>query len=469
MVLCGIICFMNKLEKNKQYIVIIDGYSSEAFGIARVEGRAVFIPGTIQGEVWEVRILKITNTAIYGKGIKCIKASPHRVQPKCPAYPQCGGCGTMHMDYEEELSFKLQKVNNALQHIGKQKASAQSILRAEYTEHYRNKGIFNFANNGKTSCFGFYKERTHDLIPIESCLIQMPLGERVSHCVCSFMDKYHFLPFNEQSGQGSVRHVFCRSAVYTKDAVACIISTEGFGKQTSVLVSNLREACPELTGIVLCINKERHNTVLSGEFYTLYGNPDLTDCLGRYEFQISPKAFYQINPPQAEKLYVKAVEYASRGKNKSVLELYCGTGAISMFLSERFQEVVATEIIPEAIENAKLNAKRNKIENISFFCGDAAQTAEHFHDLHFSPDCVVVDPPRKGMDEKAVNAVASIAPERIVYVSCNPATLARDIFRFESEGYELKEVTAVDMFPRTAHVETVCCLCRQKKNFFTVP
>ncbi len=449
---------MSMLEKNKQYIVTIEGYSSEAFGIARVEGRAVFIPGTVQGEVWEIRILKLTNTAIYGKGIRCIKTSPHRVKPQCQVYPQCGGCSTMHLDYEEELSFKLQKVNDALQHIGRQKVSANSILGADYTEHYRNKGIFNIAYNGKCCCYGFYKVRTHDLIPIESCLIQMPLGERVSHCVCSFMDKYQLIPFDEQSGQGSVRHVFCRSAVYTEDAVACIISAEGFGKHTTALVSRLRETCPELTGIVLCINKKRQNTVLSGEYYTLYGNPNLTDCLGRYEFQISPQAFYQINPPQAEKLYAKAVEYASQGNTNSVLELYCGTGAISMFLSERFREVVATEIVPEAIEDAKRNAERNIIENISFFCGDAAQTAEHFRDLHFSPDCVVVDPPRKGMDEKAVNAVASIAPERIVYVSCNPATLARDILRFQDEGYELREATAVDMFPKTAHVETVCLL-----------
>ena len=451
---------MSSLEKNKQYIVTIEGYSSEAFGIARLEGKAVFIPGTLYGEIWEIRIVKVTNTAVYGKRVRCIQPSQHRIQPGCPYYPQCGGCGTMHMDYDEELRFKLQKVNDALKHIGKQTFSVSTILGADKTEHYRNKGIFNISHDGNRCCFGFYQARSHDLIPIESCLIQMPLGERVSKCVCGFMDRHQLLPFDEQTGKGTVRHVFCRSAVYTGDAVACIVSADGFGPFTSALVAELTACCPELTGIVLCINKERQNTILSGQFYTLYGDPDLTDCLGRFEFRISPQAFYQINPPQAEKLYARAVEYASRGNTGSVLELYCGTGAISMFLSEHFRQVTATEIVPEAIENAKENAERNGIDNISFLCGDAAQTAEHCLNMHFSPDCVVVDPPRKGMDEKAVNAVVSIAPDRIVYVSCNPATLARDILRFQEAGYVLKEAAAVDMFPKTPHVETVVLMSR---------
>ena len=460
---------MNTIEKNKQYIVTVEGYNSEAYGVARIDGRAVFIPGTIKEEIWEIKIVKVTNTVIYGKAIRCIKSSPHRILPDCPHYPRCGGCNTMHMDYKEELSFKLRKVNDALCHIGRQTVSATEIIGADQTVRYRNKGIFNIAHDGSRCCFGFYQARTHDVIPIDSCLIQMPLGERVSRAVCDFMDRYSLLPFDEQTGQGSVRHIFCREAVYTNDAVVCIISADGFGEHTAALIEELRESCPELTGIVLCINKERQNTVLSGSFYTLFGNPDLTDCLGRYEFSISPQAFYQINPPQAEKLYARAVEFASGGNTDSVLELYCGTGAISMFLSGHFKKVIATEIVPEAIENAKENALRNGIENIEFFCGDAAQTAEHFRKMHFQPDCVVVDPPRKGMDEKAVNEVVSISPERVVYVSCNPATLARDILRFQEAGYELKKAVAVDMFPKTFHVETVCCLYRQKKDFISVP
>lgn len=453
---------MSAVGKNKQYIVTIEGYNSEGAGVARLDGRAVFIPGTLEEEIWEIRILKLTETASYGKPIRCIKESPHRRKPECPYYPRCGGCSTMHMDYEEELAFKLGKVNNALQRIGKQEVTAEDIIGAENQLRYRNKGIFNLAFDGQGCCYGFYKARSHDLIPIEKCLIQLPLGERVSKTVCEFMDRHDLLPYDEHTGKGTVRHVFCRSAVYTKDAVACIISAEGFGRNTSALVNALKENCPELTGIVLCINKERQNTVLSGNFYTLYGEAELTDCLGRYEFRISPQAFYQINPPQAEKLYAKAVEYAAGGNNGTVLELYCGTGAISMFLSERFEKVIATEIVPEAIENAKENAERNGIENITFYCGDAAQTAEHFRDMALKPDCVVVDPPRKGMDEKAVQAVADICPERIVYVSCDPATLARDILRFNAYGYMLKEATAVDMFPKTFHVETVALLSRKR-------
>ena len=375
----------------------------------------------------------------------------------------------MHMDYEEELSFKLDKVNSALTRIGRQTVTAQNIIGSDSTFRYRNKGIFNISCDGSKCCFGFYHARTHDVVPIEQCLIQMPLGEKVSQTVCRFMDSHKLLPYDEASGKGTVRHIFCRSAVYTKDAVACIISANGFGALTSALVEELKAACPELTGIVLCINRERQNSILAGNFYTLYGNPDIVDCLGRFEFNISPQAFYQINPPQAEKLYAKAVEYAAEGECRTVLELYCGTGAISMFLSEHFQQVTATELVPEAIENAKENAARNQIDNISFYCGDAAKTAEHFSQQQLKADCIVVDPPRKGMDRQAIEAVSAISPDRIVYVSCNPATLARDILLFNEFGYELRKATAIDMFPKTSHVETVCCLYHQKKDFISVP
>ncbi len=451
---------MENIVKNKEYIVTIEGYTSEGAGVARLDGRAVFIANTIRGEIWHIKIIKVTSAAIYAKGLECIRASEERVTPQCPTFGKCGGCDTWHMAYEEELRFKLARVNDALHHIGKQDFSADTILGCEQQCRYRNKGIFNITLIDGKACYGFYRQRSHELVPIEKCLIQKPLGERVSKAVCEFLNSNELQPYSEEDGTGTVRHVFCRSAVYTTDAVACIISACAFGPYTMPLVDALRSACPELTGIVLCINNKRYNTILSGEFYTLFGKAEITDYLGRNEFVISPQAFYQINPPQAERLYTKAMEYASAGECSNVLELYCGAGTISMFLAEKFKTVTATEIVPEAIENAKENAARNGFDNITFLCGDAAQTAQHYLQKGERPNCVVTDPPRKGMDEDAIRAVAEIAPERIVYISCNPATLARDILRFNAYGYALKEATAVDMFPRTCHVETVVLLER---------
>ena len=457
---CVIIPNMETMKKNKEYIVTIEGYNSESSGVARIDGRAVFIPNALKGEVWHIKILKVTAAAVYGKGLELLKRSSERREAECPYFSRCGGCATWHMSYEEELRFKMAKVNDALKHIGRQTVTAQEIIGCEDPLHYRNKGIFNVAEINGQVCFGFFRERTHELVPAEHCLIQMPLGEKVSSAICDFMNRNRIRPYHEEDGTGTVRYIFCRSAVYTKDAVACIISARGFGAFTQPLVEELREKCPELTGIVLCINKEKGNSVLNGAFYTLYGSPDLTDYLGRNEFVISPQAFYQVNPRQTEKLYVKAVEYACRGRTDTVLELYCGAGTISMFLAEKFREVTATEIVPEAVENARSNAEKNGFTNIRFLCGDAARTAEYYLNAGMHPDCIVVDPPRKGMDEEAVRNTASIAPDRIVYISCSPATLARDILRFNSFGYQLEEATVVDMFPKTFHVETVVLLSR---------
>ena len=451
------------IKKNNEYIVTIDSYNSESDGVARIDGFAVFVPKTILGEVWHIKILKVSSSAVYAKGLELIRPSHQRIEPECRFFGSCGGCDTWHMSYEEELSFKLSRVNDALSRLGHQTFHVSDILPSDAVTRYRNKGIFNFGSADDMVSFGFFRERSHDLIPIDSCLIQNSLGERVSACVAQFLTSNHIRSYDEETGAGTVRHVFCRTSFYTEDAVACIISARGFGSLTDALVNRLIYEVPELTGIVLCINKGRFNSVLNGDFYTLYGNPDITDTLGRFRFVVSPQGFYQINPPQAEKLYTKAVEYAGRGNTDSCLELYCGSGTITLFLSDVFQSVYATEIVPESIENAKLNAERNNVSNVDFLCQDASDTAEAVLHSGRKIDCVVVDPPRKGMDEAAVNAVGSISPERIVYVSCNPATLARDIQRFERFGYTLIDGTAVDMFPRTCHVESVVLLSKAAK------
>ena len=460
---------MKDLKKNEIYIAVIDGWSSEAFGVCHIEGRAVFVPRALPGESWEIRIVKATNTAVYARGEKLLVPSPARTESACPYFVRCGGCDTWHMRYEEELCFKLDRVNAALRHIGRQELQASEILGSDTVLRYRNKGIFAVADAGGKAACGFFRERSHELIPIEDCLIQSELSVRAAKVVTAFMAGHDIPAYREESGRGVVRHVFCRQAVHGTDAVVCVVAARGFGAATEALVEALRQACPELTGIVLNINKTKGNTVLAGDFYTLWGRDTILDSLNGLRFAIAPQAFFQINPPQAEKLYRLAVQYAACGRDDLVFDLYCGAGTISLSLAREAGQVIGAEIVPQAIENAKENAARNGIENAEFLCADAGEAARELAGQGLRPKVVVVDPPRKGMDEAAVAAVASMAPERVVYVSCNPATLARDILRFNGYGYALKEVTAVDMFPRTCHVETVCCLYRQKEVFISVP
>ena len=451
---------MSDLKKNDIFETTIEGYTSEGSGVCRIDGRAVFVPRTIQGEVWKVRIVKVTNTAVYGRAEEAVSLSAERVLPECKSFLRCGGCVLQHMSYDEELRFKLQKVNNALRRIGGQSIEAKSIIGSDEISRYRNKGIYAVRSVGGKPCSGFFAARTHELIPIDACLIQTELADKVAASVLGFMASSGVPAYDEKSGEGAIRHVFVRCAVNTDDAVACIVSARGLHGKTEALINSLRRDCPELTGIVLNINKSRGNTVLAGDFHTLWGSEIMRDSLGGIEYEISPQAFYQINPPQAEKLYEKVLEYAAPTRDETVLDMYCGAGTISLYLAKRAGKVIGAEIIPEAIENAKKNAKNNGIENAEFICADASEAAERFLESGIHPATVVVDPPRKGMSDTAIKAICGMSPEKVVYVSCNPATLARDIAVFGGLGYELRDATAVDMFPRTVHVESVVLMSR---------
>ena len=453
---------MSELKKNQVHTVEIEAYSSEGMGVCRIDGRAVFVPGTIEGEVWEIKLLKVGASAVYARAEHCLKSSPARITPDCPYFGKCGGCGLWHMSYEEELRFKLNKVNNALLHIGKQSCFSGEIIGADSVYSYRNKGILAVGSYEGLCRAGFYRQRSHELIPAEDCRIQNELCTRASRFITSFMDEHGIKPYAEETGKGTVRHIFCRKAYYGTDAVVCIVAARGFGEKTSALINGLLQACPELSGIVLNINKTRGNTVLSGDFYTLWGKAEIRDRLCGIEFNIAPQAFFQINPPQAEKLYMKALEYADVCREDLVFDLYCGAGTISLCLARAAGKVIGAEIVPQAIENAKANAAANGIDNAEFICADAGQAAAELAARKLQPKVIVVDPPRKGMDENAVNAVASMQPERIVYVSCDCATLSRDILRFSQLGYALDKVCAVDMFPRTRHVESCALLCRSR-------
>ena len=451
---------METIEKNKCYTVTIDGYTSEAYGVCRIDGRAVFVPRALVGERWRIRIVKVTSSVIYARGEELLLPSTARVESLCPYFGKCGGCDTWHMCYEEELRFKLSRVNDALRHIGKQEVLAGEIVGSEKTERYRNKGVFAVAERDGLAVCGFFRERTHELISVNSCLIQNELGERAARSITAFLNENSIPAYDEKSGSGTVRHVFCRVAVKTSDAVICVVSAKGFGDKTEALVRTLRLACPEATGIVLNINRTKGNTILAGAFYTLWGRAEIVDELCSSRFSISPQAFFQINPPQAERLYEHAAAYAPGGE--LAFDLYCGAGTISLRLARQFKKVIGAEIVPQAIENARENAAVNGVDNVEFLCGDAGAAALELAHRALRPDTVVVDPPRKGMSEEAIRAVASMEPARVVYVSCNPATLARDILLFSSLGYSLREAKAFDLFPKTAHVETVCLLTQSR-------
>ena len=453
---------MEALEKNQVYTAEITGYSSTGAGVCRVAGRAIFVDFALIGEIWEVLILKVTSTAVFGKGLRLVAPSPERIEPECPHFGKCGGCDLRHMSYREELNLKRSRVNDAVLRIAGLDFPVAEIIPAEECEldRYRNKVIFNFTTNveGKAVA-GFFRRRSHDLVPVEDCLLSPELSLRAARALCDFLNHEEFSVYDEKTRKGTVRQLFIRCAVRREGALAVIVSAKGFHGKNEALVEQLRAACPELTGIVLCINKSEGNTVLQGKYHTLWGKDFIEDELCGLTFCISAESFYQINPPQAEKLYNRARDLLDENTN-TLLDLYCGTGTIALSLADCVNAVYGAEIIASAVENARENASRNSIENASFICGDAAEAAAMLSARGLTPQAVVVDPPRKGLSPELITTIRRMEPKQIIYISCDPATLARDLKELSKPPYALKALNALDMFPRTCHVETVVLLSR---------
>lgn len=449
---------MENLQKNQIYTCTAESWSSDGAGVCRIDGRAVFVPGVIPGETWEVRILKVTASAVYGKGERLIAPAPERIVPDCPVYAKCGGCALRHMTYDKELEFKLQRVNDAYQRIGGLSLRAEEILGAAQTEQYRNKAIYAVDAQYRP---GFFRPRSHDVIPVDRCLLQSEASDRAAWAVCDFCRENGITVYDEQSGKGLLRHVFTRTARNGALQVT-VIAAGGFGGKTAALTEAIRTACPETAGIILNVNKTKGNTVLAGDFYTLWGSGVLSDTLCGAEFALSPMSFYQVNPAQAERLYAKALELAAPEGKGTVLDLYCGAGTISLCLARGAEKVIGAEIVPAAVENARENAARNGLHNTEFLCADAGQAAAELLRRGVKPDAVVVDPPRKGLSPEVIDAVCGMTPERVVYVSCDVATQARDLKFFAEHGYTALKAVAVDMFPRTQHVETVVLMSQNR-------
>ena len=445
------------LEKNSSHRAVICGYSSQGEGIARIGGAAVFVKGALDGETCRVKIIKAGKTAAWAILEQVETPSPARIQPECPVFRTCGGCALLHMDYQEELRMKRRRVEDAMARLGGCPIQVEEMLGAAETMAYRNKSILAVTDKGGRAQAGFFRARSHDVVPAVHCLIESDYSARAAAAVCRWMDENRVPAYDEKNGKGAVRHIFTRVGRESGEGMVCLVSAEE-RLPLQKLVDALLDACPETVSIVLNRNRSRGNTVLAGDFRTLWGKAGIQDVLCGFTFQLAPQSFYQVNPVQAQRLYERAVEYADGAGE--LLELYCGTGTLSLCLARRAGHVTGAEIVPEAVENARENARNNGVENVDFVCADAAQAAEAYRHLGKRPEAVVVDPPRKGLAPQVIESVAAMAPERIVYVSCDPATLARDVKLFAQHGYTPRRLTAVDMFPRTPHVETVVLLSR---------
>ncbi len=450
------------MHKNQEFTAVITGCTSEGLGVARFEDRAVFVKGAIPGEECVIRIIKITKTAVYGRLQQVLTTSPHRVSPICPHFGKCGGCDFMHMDYELESELKRQRVCDALIRIGKVEPGDLPMSPAPTTAGYRNKAQFPVAMCDGKAAAGFFRARTHDLIPVTHCHIQPREAEIAAAAVLQWMDQYHILPYDEETHRGYIRHIFLRKGEVSGQVMVCIIANTEKLPKGKQLVEILQKALPGLTTVVHNVNTRPGNAILGPVYHTLWGDGYIEDTLCGLTFRLSPASFYQVNHHQAQVLYEKAMEFAGLRGTETVLDLYCGTGTITLAMSRNAGNVIGVEVVPQAIEDAKENALRNGIENARFFCADAGQAAKQLASEGIRPDVITVDPPRKGISQDVIDAIAEMAPERVVYVSCDPATLARDVSLMEEQGYQFIKAGAFDLFPRTKHVETVALLSRQK-------
>ena len=447
------------LTKNEIYEAVISDYTSEGLGVAKIEGCAVFVPNAVRGEKCNIRIEKAQKTWAAGKITEILERSPHRINRDCPVAKQCGGCDFQHITYEEETRLKADRVQNCLNRIAGENLEQMPILSAPTTTCYRNKAQYPVSSHKGRAFAGFFKAGTHQVIENDRCGILPPEMDQVKNIVVDYLNKFHVPVYDEQTHTGLVRHIYVRRGVVSGQVLVCLAINGRKIPQAHRLVAQLR-SIPGFTTLVLSVNTKKGNAVLGDEFLPLHGEGFIEDTLCGLRFRLSARSFYQVNHHQAQRLYEAAIAQAEITKEDTVLDLYCGVGTITLCLAKAAGQVIGVEVIPQAVEDAKENARRNGIENAEFFCGDAGQAALELERKGVKADVVVVDPPRKGLNEDTIEALARFAPRRIVYVSCDPATLARDVALLKERGYRLKNALACDLFPRCSHVESVVTLVR---------
>lgn len=451
------------VKKNKEYLVEIIDQGFEGEGIAKIEGFTIFIEGAIKGEKCRILIVKVTSSHAFGKLVEILEKSKYRVEPDCATYKRCGGCNLRHIDYEETLNIKQNTVQNLVNKTLNNKIKVEMTVGMGNPYNYRNKAQYpvGFDKSGEP-VMGVYAKRTHEIIPMRNCMIQNPVSEKIANVVLGFFIKNNIPIYNEKNGEGLLRHIVIKVGIKTHEIMCILVLNKKELKKEKELIKVLIREFPEIKTIVKNYNMKNTNVILGNENEVIYGDGYIYDELGDYTFKISPLSFYQINPIQTEALYNIAIEMADLKKTDTLFDLYCGIGTIGIFASPYVNKVYGIEIVKQAIEDAKENANINNIRNIEFFAGDVEKVFENVLKEHnVKPDVIFVDPPRKGLDKHTIENILNIKPEKIVYISCNPASLVRDLKLLE-ESYEIKKIQPVDMFPFTSHVE--CCAVMGRKE-----
>ena len=452
----------DNFKKNDLVTLEITDLGSSGEGIGKVDGFTLFVKDALIGDVIQAKIIKLKKNYGYGRLMEIVIPSPARVEARCPKARACGGCQIQPLDYEKQLEYKENKVRGLLERVGKiQDYVMEPIIGMEEPWHYRNKAQFPVGKDkdGKIIT-GFYAGRTHSIVPLDKCFIQHPLNEQIMSIVQRWMEEFNISSYDEVSHKGLVRHIFTRIGKYTEEVMVCLVINGKKIPKEAELIERLKQI-PGIKSICLNVNRENTNVILGKDIQCLWGQPYITDKIGEISYRISPLSFFQVNPIQTQKLYATALEYAGLTGKETVWDLYCGIGTISLFLAQAAKKVYGVEIVPEAIRDAQENARLNHIENAEFFVGKAEEVLpEQYEKNGVYADVIVVDPPRKGCDEKLLACMVQMAPETIVYVSCDPATLARDLNYLSNHGYKVKKVRCTDMFPHSVHVETVVLLSK---------
>lgn len=448
------------MKKNEIFTLQADNLGADMEGVCRLDGMAVFVPGLLPGEETNVRIVKTEKRFAFGKmeSLPNIK-SPDRVHPDCPVFSRCGGCSCRHMTYAATLEAKRLHVQNCFQRIGNIRLEVPPVLGMDSPFAYRNKTALPAGGSTDHPILGFFAPRSHSLIPAVSCPNAMPLSAEIAHAFLLWMKAFRISPYQEETGSGTVRHLVIRINRKNKAMVTVVINAPSIPH-----LDELRSALEPLGVISLYLNVNRKNTnvILSDQFQLIYGSETIEDTLCGLRFQLSPASFFQVNPLQTERLYDLALSYAALSPNDTLCDVYCGAGTITLMMARHCASATGIEIVPAAIENARENAQQNGINNVTFQVGQAEVVLPKMVLDGLRPNVIVVDPPRKGLDPNVINAIAEASPKRLVYISCNPATQARDAALLLDHGYEIRKIQPVDMFPYTSHVETVCCLYHQK-------
>lgn len=450
------------LKKNDLFELTVTGYTHDGQGVGRADGIAVFIPGAAVGDVLEIRIVKCLSNRAIGRIERLIQPSPDRIESDCPAFPACGGCNYRHITYEAESRQKCEQIASALERIGGVASPAIDYHPALETDAYRNKAIFPVApgKDGK-AISGFYRANSHAVVPCPVCRIHPPVFSALAAAVCSCMNDYGIPAYDESSQSGVVRSIFIRRGAVSGEVMVCINAAKRRLKYVDELILYLKAASSELVSVLLSHQPDVSNRLIGEKIFTLWGKPAITDTLAGNLLSLSPHTFYQVNHAQCERLYVQILAYAAQCApldTLNVLDLFCGAGSITLALARRCRSAVGLEVVPDAVRDAEANAAQNNLSNVRFLCADAQDTAERLAGIGFVPDLVVVDPPRKGLAEPVCQYLTQLGIPHVIYVSCDPATLARDVARLHEGGYTVEAVSGFDLFPRTANVETIVLL-----------